>query len=104
LLFASGLTLARQVLPGKTYMLTRRVTRPTWLLRPDADGISQQVYLYALGYNANEHGILLHNLSQMSSNFRPTLSLLLRRIGASAARRKSRNWALGGAWGPRYEI
>ncbi|MDH5675378.1 MAG: transposase, partial [Myxococcales bacterium] len=71
------MTLACQVLPGKTYMLTRRVTRRHWLLRPDADGTSQQIYLYTLGYNANQHGILVHNLCQMSSHDHETITDVL---------------------------
>jgi len=71
------MTLARPILPGKTYMLTRRVTRRHWLLRPDADGTSQQIYLYTLGYNANQHGILVHNLCQMSSHDHETITDVL---------------------------
>jgi len=58
-------------------MLTRRATRRRWLLRPDANGRSQQIYLYTLGYNANEHGILVHNLCQMSSHDHETITDVL---------------------------
>ncbi|MDH5670671.1 MAG: hypothetical protein OEZ06_00885 [Myxococcales bacterium] len=71
------MTRARQVLPGKTYVLARRVTRRHWLLRPDADGSSQQIHLYTFGYNANEHGILVHNLCQMSSHDHETITDVL---------------------------
>ncbi|MDH5676626.1 MAG: hypothetical protein OEZ06_31200 [Myxococcales bacterium] len=71
------MTLARPVLPGKTYMPTRRATRRHWLLRPDADGGSQQSRLYTLGYNANKSGILVHNLYQISSHDHETITDVL---------------------------
>ena len=80
LLYPPGMPLARSVPPGKTYMLTRRVTRRTWLPRPDADGRSQQIYLYTLAYNASKHGILVHNLSQMSLHDHETVTDVLRTL------------------------
>ena len=51
------MTLPRQILPGQTYLLTRRCSERRFLLRPDAKGEVTQAFLYCLGLAAERHGV-----------------------------------------------
>jgi REP-associated tyrosine transposase len=53
-------TLPRCILPGTTWLLSRRTTRRFFLFRPDADGALQRIYLYCLAFAAHKYGILVH--------------------------------------------
>ena len=64
----SSMTAPRAVLPGTTYMLSRRTTRRYFLLRPDADGTMQQILLYTLAATAKELGIDVHCIAGMSTH------------------------------------
>lgn len=63
------MTLPRQVLPGRFYMLTRRCTQRQFLLRPDAE--TNNAYAYCLAEAAQRFGIELI-LSQPMSNHHHT--------------------------------
>ncbi|WP_104987253.1 transposase [Sorangium cellulosum] len=56
----------RSIVPGATYLLTRRVLRRHLLLRPDA-AITQLV-LYSLAVSARRFGIQVHALCVMSTH------------------------------------
>ncbi|WP_437729580.1 transposase [Sorangium sp. So ce861] len=56
----------RQIAPGATYLLTRRVTRRHFLLRPDA--AINQLLVYALAVSARRYGIEVHALCAMSTH------------------------------------
>ncbi|XYI01439.1 transposase [Sorangium sp. So ce1128] len=56
----------RAIVPGATYLLTRRVLRRHFLLRPDS-AITQLV-IYTLAVSARRHGILVHALCVMSTH------------------------------------
>ncbi len=43
------MTQPRRILPGRSWMITRRATRRHFLFRPDEDGTSQRLYWYADG-------------------------------------------------------
>jgi putative transposase len=60
------MTLARQVIAGRTYLISRRCTRRQFLLRPDAH--VEQVYLYCLGEAAARYDITLHGFVAMSNH------------------------------------
>ena len=60
------MTLARQVLPGRTYLLSRRCTQRQYLLRPDA--FIEEAYLYCLGEAASRFTITLHGWIVMSNH------------------------------------
>ncbi len=49
------MTAARQVLPGRVHMITRRCTQRTFLLRPDAT--TTQTFLYCLAHAAEQTGV-----------------------------------------------
>lgn len=49
------MSLPRLVIPGRTYMVTRRCTQRQFLLRPDPD--TTQAFLYCLAYAAKGTGI-----------------------------------------------
>ncbi|WP_437672363.1 transposase [Sorangium sp. So ce131] len=56
----------RKIVPGATYLLTRRVLRRHLLLRPDA-GINQ-LLVYALAVSARRHGVEVHAFCAMSTH------------------------------------
>ncbi|WP_437602408.1 transposase [Sorangium sp. So ce590] len=56
----------RAIVPGATYLLTRRVLRRHFLLRPDS-AITQLV-IYTLALSAQRYGILVHALCVMSTH------------------------------------
>jgi putative transposase len=60
------MTVARQVIAGRTYLISRRCTQRQFLLRPDAH--VEQVYLYCLGEAAARYEITLHGFVAMSNH------------------------------------
>ena len=64
----------RPVLPGVIAMSTRRTTLRHFLLRPDADGTSQNIFLYCLAYAARKFGIQVHAIVVMSTHYHAILS------------------------------
>jgi REP element-mobilizing transposase RayT len=60
------MSLPRTILPGATYLLTRRVLRRHFLLRPDA--VLNNLILYALAVSAQRFGIQVHALCAMSTH------------------------------------
>lgn len=56
----------RQILPGSTYLITRRIVRRHFLLRPDAP--LTQFLVYALAVSARRHEIEVHALCAMSTH------------------------------------
>jgi len=60
------MSLPRSILPGATYLLTRRVLRRHFLLRPDA--VITNLILYALAVSAQRFGIQVHALCAMSTH------------------------------------
>jgi putative transposase len=56
----------RKILPGATYLITRRVLRRQFLLRPD-DAITQ-ILVYLLAVSTARHGIEVHALCAMSTH------------------------------------
>lgn len=56
----------RKVVPGATYLITRRTLRRYFLLRPDA--LVTQILVYSLAVSAARFGIQVHALCAMSSH------------------------------------
>jgi putative transposase len=56
----------REIAPGATYLLTRRVLRRHLLLRPDA--AINQLLVYALAFSARRYGVEVHALCAMSTH------------------------------------
>jgi putative transposase len=56
----------RQVIAGRTHLMTRRCTQRQHLLRPDA--LVEQIYLYCLGVAVERYGITLHGFLAMSNH------------------------------------
>jgi len=57
---------ARQVLPGSTYLITRRTLRRYQLLRPDV--LMTEIILYVLAACAAQYGIAVHAFCAMSTH------------------------------------
>jgi REP element-mobilizing transposase RayT len=60
------MSLARQVLPMATYLITRRVVLRHMLLRPD--GRMNQILRYLLAVMAHRHGLQVHAFCAMSTH------------------------------------
>ncbi len=60
------MTLARQVVAGRTYLISRRCTQRQLLLRPDES--VEQIYLYCLGEAAQRYHITLNGFIAMSNH------------------------------------
>ncbi|XXX72881.1 transposase [Sorangium sp. So ce134] len=56
----------RQIIPGTTYLITRRILRRHHLLRPDA--AITQLLIYALAVSSRRYGIEVHALCAMSTH------------------------------------
>ena len=64
---SSGMTLPRPVVPGKTYMVTRRCTQRQFLLVPCGD--VNEVVRFALAVGTKRFGVRLHAACVMSSHY-----------------------------------
>ena len=62
----------RQVLPGATYLVTRRCTQRQFLLRPSR--IVNDVFLYVLALAAERHRILVHAFCVLSNHYHLVVS------------------------------
>jgi len=66
------MTAPRQVLPGSTYLVTRRCSQRQLLLTPSPS--TNQVFLYVLALAAKRHGILLHAFCVLSNHYHLVLT------------------------------
>ncbi len=60
------MTAPRQIIPGRTYLLSRRCTQRMFLLRPDRR--VDEIFLYCVGEAAARFGITLHAWIAMSNH------------------------------------
>jgi REP element-mobilizing transposase RayT len=60
-------TAPRQVLPGRTYLVTRRCSQRQFLLRPGK--LVNQVFLYVLAIAARRYGIQVHAYCVLSNHY-----------------------------------
>ena len=60
------MSLPRQILPGTTYLLTRRCTQRQFLLRPSA--VINQVFLCFLARAAELTGVQIHAFGVLSNH------------------------------------
>jgi hypothetical protein len=68
---AGLVTAPRQILPGRTYQITRRATQRQYLLRPDEK--TNQIILYCLAEAALRFGIEIHVWVAMSNHYHVVL-------------------------------
>jgi putative transposase len=61
------MTSPRQVIPGDTFMATRRISERRFLLRPDIN--VNNIVEFCIGLAANKHGILLHVLTVLANHY-----------------------------------
>jgi REP element-mobilizing transposase RayT len=61
------MTAPRQVLPGKTYLVTRRCSQRQFLLRPSK--ITNGIFLYVLAVAARRFGVRVHAFCVLSNHF-----------------------------------
>lgn len=69
-----GMSRPRAVLPNRTYLVTRRVARRHFLLRPDPDGTVQQLYWYFTAVIALQLGIQVHCVQVLSNHMHEVLT------------------------------
>lgn len=60
------MTVARQVVAGRTYLISRRCTQRQLLLRPEP--AVEQIYLYCLGEAAERYNVTIHAFVAMSNH------------------------------------
>jgi len=65
----------RCIVPGESYLVTRRCAQRQFLLTPSA--LLNQIFLYTLAYCAQKHGIALHAFVAMSNHCHLTLTDVL---------------------------
>jgi putative transposase len=63
---ARGMTAPRQVLPGKTYLITRRCSERRFFLNPSPT--VNAIFLYVLAVAARRFGVLVHAFCVMSNH------------------------------------
>jgi len=61
------MTAPRQVLPGTTYLVTRRCSERRFFLRPSA--LTNGIFLYVLGVAARRYHVLVHAFCVMSNHY-----------------------------------
>lgn len=91
------MTKPRQVLPGQTYLITRRCTQRQYLLRPD--DTTTQLFLYTIGDAATRYGIELIAWHASSNHYHAVvhdpvgnLPLFLERFHKLSARALNARW------------
>jgi putative transposase len=62
-----SMSLPRQVVAGRSYMITRRCTQRTFLLRPDAE--TNNAFIYCLGVAAKRTGVKVMFFLAMSNHY-----------------------------------
>lgn len=66
------MTLPREILPGKTYLVTRRCTQRQFLLKPSRQ--TNQLVRYCLGVAAKQTGVQIHAVCVMSNHWHGVVS------------------------------
>lgn len=69
---STSVTAPREILPGRTYLVTRRCTQRQFLLKPSRR--TNQIVRYCLAVAANKTGVLLHAVCFMSNHWHGVLS------------------------------
>jgi len=84
---------ARRVVPGTTYLLTRRCARRCFFLKPRRDGRSRRLFAYCLAVAAVRYGIEVHAIQVLSNHWHAVvsdpggkLSFFMRDLGSLTAR------------------
>ena len=62
-----GMTAPRQVLEGKTYLVTRRCSERRFFLRPDE--LTNDLFVYLLGLSAEMHEVEVHAACVLSNHY-----------------------------------
>lgn len=63
----TGMTAPRRVLPGTTYLVTRRCSERRFFLRPSP--ATNEIFLYVLGVAARRHRVAVHAFCVMSNHY-----------------------------------
>lgn len=91
------MTIPRQVLPGKTYVIARRTTQRQFLLLPD--DVTNNTFSYCLADSAQRYGISLIAWLAMSNHYHAVvydrfgqLPAFLEHLHRSIAQEQNRRW------------
>lgn len=68
----TGMSVARQIIPASTYMVTRRTTGRQFLLKPVP--LVKQTFGYCLGYAANRYNVRIHAYCVMTNHYHIVLT------------------------------
>ena len=61
------MSIPRQILPGTTYLLTRRCTQRQFLIRPSR--VVNEIFLYCLARAAKRTGVEVHAFCVLSNHY-----------------------------------
>jgi len=61
------MTMPRQIVPGRTYLITRRCTQRQFLLRPDEE--TNQAFVYCLAVASQRYSIAVHGFVANSNHY-----------------------------------
>lgn len=61
------MTMPRQIVPGRTYLITRRCTQRQFLLRPDEE--TNQAFVYCLAVASQRYSIAIHGFVANSNHY-----------------------------------
>ena len=100
------MTLPRQIVPGATYLITRRCTQRELLLKPTAR--TTTIFKYVLAVAAKRYGILLHAACALGNHYhlvltdpRAELPRFAQFLGSVAARTLNASYGRWESfWGP----
>ena len=67
-----SMSLPRQILPGATYLLTRRCSQRQFLLKPSP--LTNAIFLYCLALAAQKTGVLIHAVCVLSNHWHVVLT------------------------------
>jgi putative transposase len=72
------MTMPRQILPNKTYIISRRCTQRQFLLKPSP--LLNAVFLYCLAVAAEKYQVLVHCIDVLSNHYHATITDVLGNI------------------------
>jgi REP element-mobilizing transposase RayT len=68
------MTAPRQILKNTTYLITRRCSQRQFLIRPDKEGVINNVFLFCLAYAADQYGVVIHAFCALSNHYHAVIT------------------------------
>ena len=68
------MTAPRQILANTTYLITRRCAQRQFLIRPDKEGVINNIFLFCLAYAAQQYGVVVHAFCALSNHYHAVIT------------------------------